>query len=117
MCRYIAETYITLQNASTFLEQICPPAALLCHSVIVSGQERKFKFEDGHAVGRATDDGIHLRITAKDILVFFGIQAMFETRLLELSYISTQRICWYPTTDTSFSDAAHLLRVSAKVRL
>ncbi|OEC99679.1 hypothetical protein [Rhizobium sp. YK2] len=122
MLKYIAETYVTLSDSDVWLEQICQKAAELCPSIISNGRERRFKcekeyatlspadlvvnrgtqfdkflnFGDGCAIIRATNDGVFVRISARDLVIFHGIRTLLEGSLLKLAAIPNDAIEWFP---------------------
>lgn len=97
MYEHVAETYVPLPNANRSLDQLCSTINAFSHSVIEKGSEKAFAFEGGHAIIRLVDSGLLFRVTAENILIFFGIRTILETSLSKISHSIPEWTRWYPT--------------------
>ncbi|NTG09338.1 SMa0974 family conjugal transfer regulator [Rhizobium rhizogenes] len=97
MYEHVAETYVLLLNANCSLDQLCSTITAFSHSVIEKGSEKTFVFEGGHAIIRLVDGGLLFRVTAENMLIFFGIRTILENSLSKISDSIPEWIRWYPT--------------------
>ncbi|NTG88249.1 hypothetical protein G6L15_19020 [Agrobacterium rhizogenes] len=97
MYEHVAETYVPLLNANCSLDQLCSTIAAFSRSVIEKGSEKAFVFEGGHAIIRLVDSGLLFRVTAENILIFFGIRTILETSLSKISRCIPEWNRWHPT--------------------
>ncbi|MBB3286318.1 MULTISPECIES: hypothetical protein [unclassified Rhizobium] len=58
--------------------------------------DRFLNFGDGCAIIRPTNDGLFVRISARDLVIFYGIRTLLEGSLLKLAAISNDAIEWLP---------------------
>lgn len=65
-------------------------------SAITGGADRFLNFGDGCATIRPTSDGLFVRISARDLVIFYGIRTFLEGNLLEVAAISIEAIEWFP---------------------
>jgi len=66
-------------------------------SAVAEGADRFLDFGDGCAIIRPTNDGLFVRILARDLVIFYGIRALLEGSLSKLAAISNEAIEWFPT--------------------
>ncbi len=64
-------------------------------SAVTEGADRFLNFDDGCAIIRATNDGVFVRISARNLLIFYGIRTLLEGSLLKLAAISNDAIEWF----------------------
>ncbi|WP_349956721.1 hypothetical protein [Rhizobium sp. ZPR3] len=64
-------------------------------SAVTAGACRFLNFGDGCAIIRPTNDGLFVRISARDLVVFYGIRTLLEGSLLKLAAISNDAIEWF----------------------
>lgn len=64
-------------------------------SAVTEGADRFLNFGDGCAIIRATNDGVFVRISAWDLVIFYGIRTLLEGSLLKLAAISNDAIEWF----------------------
>ena len=65
-------------------------------SAVNEGADRFLIFGDGCAIIRPTNDGLFIRITARDLVIFYGIRALLEGSFSKLAAISDDAIEWFP---------------------
>ena len=67
-------------------------------SAVTDGVDKFLNFGDGCAIIRPTNDGLFVRILARDLVVFYGIRTLLEGSLLTLAAISNEAIEWFPAS-------------------
>ena len=67
-------------------------------SAVTDGVDRFLNFGDGCAIIRPTNDGLFVRVLARDLVVFYGIRTLLEGSLLTLAAISNEAIEWFPAS-------------------
>ncbi len=65
-------------------------------SAITGGADRFLNFGDAYVIIRPTNDGLFVRIFARDLVIFYGIRTLLEGSLSELAAISNEAIEWCP---------------------
>ena len=65
-------------------------------SAVTEGADRFLNFDDGCAIIRATNDGVFVRISARNLLIFYGIRTLLEGSLLKLAAIPNDAIECFP---------------------
>ena len=65
-------------------------------SAVTDGADRFLNFGDGCAIIRPTNDGLFVRVLARDLVVFYGIRTLLEGSLSKLAAISNDAIEWFP---------------------
>ena len=65
-------------------------------STAAEGAGRFLNFGDGCAIIQPTNDGLFVRISARDLVIFYGIRTLLEGSLLKLAAISNDAIEWLP---------------------
>lgn len=66
-------------------------------SAVTEGADRFLDFGDGCAIIRPTNEGLFVRILARDLVIFYGIRTLLEGSLSKLPAISNEAIEWFPT--------------------
>ncbi len=82
-------------GAANFIsERDCSQIRHGSRSATTDGADRFLNFGDGCAIIRPTNDGLFVRISARDLVVFYGIRTLLEGSLLKLAAISNDAIEW-----------------------
>jgi hypothetical protein len=83
-------------------EKICTQIRDFCRSTIAEGTDRLLSFEDGCAIVRPTRDGLIFRVSARDLVTFYGIRTLIEGSLWKFAADSVRSIEWLPAQGTHF---------------
>lgn len=65
-------------------------------SAVSDGAERFLNFGDACVIIRPTNNGLFVRIFARDLVIFFGIRTLLEGSLSKVAAISNEAIEWFP---------------------
>ncbi|RAX42062.1 hypothetical protein DQ393_10385 [Rhizobium tropici] len=65
-------------------------------SAVSERVDRFLNFGDGCAIIRPTNEGLFVRISAHDLVIFYGIRTLLEGSLFKLAAISNDAIEWFP---------------------
>ncbi|NTJ65200.1 hypothetical protein G6M50_26595 [Agrobacterium rhizogenes] len=65
-------------------------------SATTDGADRFLNFGDACVIIRPTNDGLFVRIFARDVVIFCGIRTLLEGSLSKLAAISNEAIEWFP---------------------
>ena len=79
-------------------ERACTQIRLGSRSAVTDAVDRFLNFGDGCAVIRPTNNGLFVRILARDLVIFYGIRTLLEGSLLTLAAISNEAIEWFPAS-------------------
>ncbi|MDH0117982.1 hypothetical protein [Agrobacterium pusense] len=81
----VSEEFIELEAAPAIAKKICTQSTDICLSIIDIDNARQLNFENGCANIRVANDGLIERVSAGDLLTFYGIQTLIEGRLWQLA--------------------------------
>lgn len=96
MYQLVSEAFIHVPRASCVAEQICGQIGKVCRSVKLDGSDKVLSFENGRAIIRPTVSGLILRVYARDVVTYYGIQTLIEGSLAKLVSHSIKSIAWIP---------------------
>ncbi|MBB3428216.1 hypothetical protein FHT85_005237 [Rhizobium sp. BK312] len=82
--------------ADMIAERACTQVRYGSRSALTDGADRFLNFGDGCAIIRPTNDGLFVRVLARDLVVFYGIRTLLEGSLSKLAAISNDAIEWFP---------------------
>ncbi len=102
MYQHVTEAFVAVAHATCVAEKICTQVRDFCRSTIAEGSDRLLCFEDGCAVIRPTDDGLIFRVSARDLVTFYGIRTLIEGSLWKFASNSERSIEWLPAQGTPF---------------
>lgn len=102
MYKNVAEAFVALEQAPSVVEEFCSQNRNFCLSIITHEADRLLQFEDGHAIIRATDNGLIFRVSARDLVTFYGIRTLVEGSLAKFTSGSVRSIEWLNTKDAPF---------------
>jgi len=94
MYKHIAESFVAVRYAPNVAEKLSARIGEFCQSILSEGSERFLTFEDGCVVILPTDKGLFFRVSARDLVVFHGIQTLIEGSLSTFATVSAERIKW-----------------------
>lgn len=106
MYKHIVETFVTVAQASNVAEKICLQIRELCRSILSEGSDRFLSFEGGCAVILPTDDGLFFRVSARDLVTFYGIRTIIEGSLSNFASVSNDMIKWLQADEDAFARQA-----------
>ncbi|WP_114836198.1 hypothetical protein U0027_24110 (plasmid) [Agrobacterium tumefaciens] len=104
MYKNVAETFVALEQPPSVVEEFCSQNLNFCLSIITHETDRLLQFEDGHATIRITDNGLIFRVSARDLVTFYGIRTLIEGSLTKFTSGSVKSIEWLNTKNTPFFD-------------
>ncbi|WP_446740074.1 SMa0974 family conjugal transfer regulator [Rhizobium sp. 11515TR] len=64
-------------------------------SAVAGGADRFLNFGDACVIIRPTNNGLFVRIFARDLVIFFGIRTLLEGSLSKVAVISNEAIEWF----------------------
>ncbi|MQB45480.1 hypothetical protein [Rhizobium sp. ICMP 5592] len=88
--------HATISATDIVADGACTPLRYGSRSAVTEGADRFLNFGDGCAVIRPTNDGLFVRISARDLVIFYGIRTLLEGSLFKLAAISNNAIEWLP---------------------
>ncbi|NSX89122.1 SMa0974 family conjugal transfer regulator [Agrobacterium tumefaciens] len=94
----VSEAFIELEAPPTIAKKICMQSTDICLSIIDRDSGRQLNFENGFAIIRVAHDGLIVRVSAGDLLTFYGIQTLIEGRLWELEPGAARSVTWLPAS-------------------
>ena len=77
-------------------------------SAVAEVADKFLNFGDGCAIIRPTNDGLFVRISARDLVIFYGIRTLLEGSLLKLAAIPNDAIEWFPAGRETPRLASHI---------
>ncbi|MBG0511143.1 hypothetical protein I3J13_20395 [Agrobacterium sp. MOPV5] len=92
----VSEAFIELEAAQAIAKKICMQSTDICLSIIDGDKDRQLNFENGCAIIQVAGDGLIVRVSAGDLLTFYGIQTLIEGRLWQLAPGPARSITWLP---------------------
>ncbi|GAA3102577.1 hypothetical protein GCM10010520_54650 [Rhizobium viscosum] len=102
MYKHVAETFVAVAHAPNVAEKICTQIKELCRSILCEGSDRFLSFEGGCAVILPTDDGLFFRVSARDLITFYGIRTLIEGSLSNFATVSDDVIKWLQADEELF---------------
>ncbi|NTF70060.1 SMa0974 family conjugal transfer regulator [Rhizobium rhizogenes] len=90
------EGHAIISATNIIADRACTPIRYGSRSAVTEGADRFLNFGDGCAIIRSTKDGLFVRISARDLVIFYGIRTLLEGSLLKLAAISNDAIEWFP---------------------
>ncbi|WP_152094467.1 SMa0974 family conjugal transfer regulator [Rhizobium dioscoreae] len=99
-----AQGHQIISTADIIAEKACPQIRDDSRSAATERASRFLNFGDGCAIIRSTNDGLFVRISARNLVIFYAIRTLLEGSLLKLAAISNDAIEWFP----GGSEPAHL---------
>lgn len=100
MSRYpsilIVETFVPVPNPQCVANQLCTRCYSYCLSIDAVGDDRLLAFEDGRAILRPADAGLHVRIEGRDLVVFCGVRTLLQGQLATVTTNPVKAVEWKP---------------------
>lgn len=90
------EEHVTINATEFIAKTTCSQIRHGSRSAVTEGAEKLLNFGDGCAVIRPTNDGLFVRISARDLVLFYGIRTLLEGSFSKLAAISNEAIEWFP---------------------
>jgi hypothetical protein len=88
--------HATISPADIVAKRACTQIRYRSRSAVTEGTDKFLNFGDGCAIIRSTKDGLFFRISARDLVIFYGIRMLLEGSLLKLATVSNDAIEWFP---------------------
>jgi len=82
--------------ADMIAERACMQIRHGSRSAVTDGADRFLNFGDACVIIRPMNDGLFVRIFARDLVIFHGIRTLLEGSLSKLAAISNEAIEWFP---------------------
>lgn len=102
MPNHVAEAFVPLPNAMTVAEEICCRSMIYCRSITTKGADKLLDFGDGRSVLRPSEEGLLLRVEARDLVTYYGIRTVLQGHLFASSSVPDGAIDWHSTGDVPF---------------
>ncbi|MFB2567029.1 hypothetical protein [Rhizobium sp. IMFF44] len=77
-------------------EKACTQIRHGSRSAVTDGADRFLNFGDACVIIRPTNEGLFVRIFARDLVIFYGVRTLLEGSLSKLAAISDEAIEWFP---------------------
>ncbi|WP_430764068.1 SMa0974 family conjugal transfer regulator [Rhizobium sp. BR 315] len=85
-----------ISTTDTIAGRACTQIRYGSRSAVTEEADRFLNFGDGCAIIRPTNDGLFVRIFARNLVIFYGIRTLLEGSLSKLAAISDDTIEWFP---------------------
>ncbi|MCP2158360.1 MULTISPECIES: SMa0974 family conjugal transfer regulator [unclassified Agrobacterium] len=95
----VSEAFIELEAALTVAKKICTQSRDICFSITDSCNGRQLNFENACAIITVVDGGLIVRVSAGDLLTFYGIQTVIEGRLWQIVPSAARSMTWLPARE------------------
>jgi len=102
MYQHVVEAFVSVPHSKHVAERICSQIRDFYRSIIVDGSDKLLEFDNGRATIRLTDNGLFLRVSAGDLVIFYGIRTLLEGSLSALSRTSEGAFEWFPADGIPF---------------
>jgi len=102
MYQHVVEAFVSVPHAQRVAERICSQIHDFYRSIIIDGPDKLLEFDNGRAIIRLTDNGLFLRVSAGDLVIFYGIRTLLEGSLLTLSPNPEGPFEWFPADGIPF---------------
>jgi len=89
------EGYPIISATNFIAERACSQIRHGSGSATTDGADRFLNFGDACVIIRPTNNGLFVRIFARDLVIFFGIRALLEGSLSKVAAISNEAIDWF----------------------
>lgn len=109
MYKHVAETFVAVVQAPSITEKICTQIGEFCRSILCEGPDRFLSFEDGWVVMLPADDGLFFRVSARDLVTFYGIRTLIEGSLSNSTSVSDDVIKWLQADEDLSRSTGHAL--------
>lgn len=90
------EGHAIISATDIIAERACTQVRYSSRSAVTEGADRFLNFGDGCAIIRPINDGLFVCISARDLVIFYGIRTLLEGTLLKLAAITNDTIEWFP---------------------
>ena len=90
------EGHAIVSTKDIFAKRACSQIRYGSRSAVSERVDRFLNFGDGCAIIRPTNDGLFVRISARNLVIFYGIRTLLEGSLFKLAAISNDAIEWFP---------------------
>ncbi|MCO6181045.1 hypothetical protein [Ciceribacter sp. RN22] len=101
MYEHIAEAFVRVLNAASVAERVCASTGDYCQSIDAAGADMLLSFTDARAILRLTNEGLHLRVEARDFITFHGIRTLLLGRLFAIVVFESEAVEWRPVGNAS----------------
>lgn len=102
MYKHIAEAFVAVAHAQCVAEKVCARVQDFCRSTVFANPDRLLDFGDGRVIIRPVDKGLFLHVSARHLVIFYGIRTLLEGSLLKYLPCGEQAIEWFPADRAPF---------------
>ncbi len=104
--QFVAETFVSILNATYVADQLCNRCCSYCLSIDAEGSDRLLTFEDCRAILRPIGAGLQMRVEGRDMVVFCGVRMLLQGQLATVPTITTKAVEWQPAGREPFGTFA-----------
>jgi hypothetical protein len=94
MHKHTAEAVICVMDSNFISKGLCASVQEYCRSVTRSGIDSILDFGDARAILRPMKEGLHMRVEARELVTFCGIQMLLQARLSTIMTFSGVTVEW-----------------------
>lgn len=98
---FVAEAYVATADPHYVTEKICSRIRDVLLLIDVKGSDLLLSFEGGNAIVTQMDGGLFFRVSAKNIVIFYGIRTLMEGAL-PIADRATDVIEWATIEEADF---------------
>ncbi|WP_458574640.1 SMa0974 family conjugal transfer regulator [Rhizobium sp. PDO1-076] len=95
---HVAEAFVQAPHAECVADKICARFSAYCQS---TGTDRILDFGDARAILKPTDEGLHFRVEAEELVTFYGIRTLLQASLSTIT-VPGGAVEWHPACSVSF---------------
>lgn len=101
MHTHVAEAFLQAPHAECVADKICARSSAYCRSTGTNGTDRFLDFGDARAILKPTDEGLHFRVEAQELVTFYGIRTLLQASLYTIN-VPGGAVEWHPACSVSF---------------
>lgn len=105
MYKHVAEAFVLVPHAESVMKNVCSRTRDYCHFIGVTASVKFLDFGDGRAILRPSDDGLHFRVEAQDLVTFYGIRTLLQGHLFVTARVPDGAVEWQTASDRPFGAA------------
>jgi hypothetical protein len=92
---HVAEAFVQAPHAECVADKICARSSAYCRSTSANGSDRVLDFGNARAILKPTNDGLHFRVEAQELLTFYGIRTLLQASLSTIT-VPGGAVEWHP---------------------
>jgi hypothetical protein len=98
---HVAEAFVRAPHAECVADKICARSSAYCRSTGTNGTDRLLDFGEARAILKPTDEGLHFRVEAQELVTFYGIRTLLQASLSAV-IVPGGAVEWHPACSVSF---------------